>query len=250
VQFALNSGWAGAGLAIAGALALSLLTARIGAAPALRAWQRWLHVLSVLAWVGAAWVIGLRVLTADTLPETIARGLLLGLAVLVALPVLRDVLAGFVLAIEGRHRLGDEVRVADFEGRIVAFGLRSVVLRDRDGTETTTPYRRFAGHEIVRLNLLNTLNIARQDAPCEFEVAVPTNVELEDASRRLLEAAILSAYAAPGRRPEVFAVADEAGGMRVRVRAVVFDRAYEQRYRADVLARADLIGRVPRIVRP
>ncbi|PRQ03924.1 mechanosensitive ion channel domain-containing protein [Enhygromyxa salina] len=244
MQFALNSGWAVAALIVGGALALSLVTTRIGAAPALRGWQRALHVLSVLAWIGAGWLIGLRLLVADTLPETAARGLLVGVLVLIALPVLNDVIAGFALAIEGRHRLGEDVRVAAFEGRIVAFGLRSVVLRDRDGTETTLPYRRFASREVVRLNL------ARQDAPCEFEVELPRDVELEDASRRLLEAAILSAYAAPGHRPEVFAVADERGGMRVRVRAVVFDRAHEQRYRADVLARADLLGRNARIVRP
>ncbi|KIG17783.1 conserved hypothetical protein-putative transmembrane channel protein [Enhygromyxa salina] len=233
-----------AGLVVAAAAALSILTARIGAAPALRAWQRGLHVLSVLAWIGASWLIGVRTLATDTLAETLARAALLGLAVLVGLPVLRDVIAGFALAIEGRHRLGDDIRVADFEGRLVAYGLRSVVLRDRDGTETTLPYRRFAGREVVRLNL------ARQDAPCEFEVELPAEVDLEDASRRLLEAAILSAYAAPGHRPEVFAVTDERGGVRVRVRAIVFDRAHEQRYRADVLARADLLGRNARIVRP
>jgi hypothetical protein len=30
--------------------------------------------------------------------------------------------------------------------------------------------------------------------------------------------------------------------MHLRVRAYVFDRAYEERYRADVLTRADLVG--------
>jgi len=228
--------WASAAMIVAIALAASLLTVRIGAAPALHRWQRWLHPVAVFGWGLAAWLIGLRLLAADSLAETAARGLLLVIGVAVALPLLRDVLAGLALVLEGRHRLGDDVRVDGHEGRIVALGLRSAVLRDRDGTETTLPYRRLAGREIVRLSL------ARRDAPCEFEVAIPAELDLEAVSSRLLDAAMLSPYAAPGRRPEVFAVADERGGVRVRVLAFVFDRAYEERYRGDVLARADLLA--------
>lgn len=229
--------WASAAVVVAIALAASLLTVRLGAAPALHRWQRWLHPTSVFGWAVAVWLIGLRLLAADSLAETAARGLLLLIGVAVALPLLRDMLAGLALVLEGRHRLGDDVRVDGHEGRIVALGLRSAVLRDRDGTETTLPYRRLAGREIVRLSL------ARRDAPCEFEVAIPTDLDLEAVSGRLLEAAMLSPYAAPGRRPEVFAVADERGGVRVRVLAFVFDRAYEERYRGDVLARADLLAK-------
>lgn len=250
MQLALNSAseaiiadfapsWALAASVVAIALAASVLTVRLGAAPALHRWQRWLHPTAVLGWAVATWLVGLRLLAADSLAETVARGLLLLVGVVVALPVLRDVLAGLALVLEGRHRLGDDVRVDGHEGRIVALGLRSAVLRDRDGTETTLPYRRLVGSEIVRLSL------ARRDAPCEFEVAIPHELELEAVSTRLLEAAMLSPYAAPNRRPEVFAVADQFGGVRVRVRAYVFDRAYEERYRGDVLARAHLLANRP-----
>ncbi len=226
--------WSVIALVLGAALALGLLTVRAGAAPTLRRGQRWLHAASVLGWTIGAWLAGLRLLEAPTLGETAARAVLLLIVIVVALPILHDLFAGLAIAIEGRHRIGDDVRIDAHEGRIVSFGLRSVVLRDRDGTETTLPYRRFAASEIVRLNL------ARQDAPCQFEVAVPPDFDLEVVTRRLLEAAMLSPYAAPGRRPEVFTVADARGGMRLRVRAYVFDRAYEERYRGDVLARVEL----------
>ena len=140
-----------------------------------------------------------------------------------------------------RHHIGDDVRIGESEGRIITLGLRSMVLRDRDGTEATVPYRRVGAAEVVRLNL------ARQDAPCEFEVAIPADLDLEACTRKLLEAAMLSPYAAPGRRPEVFAIADARGGMRLCVRAYVFDRAYEERYRGDVLSRAELVGARPKL---
>ncbi|MFV8754860.1 mechanosensitive ion channel domain-containing protein [Nannocystaceae bacterium ST9] len=233
--------WSLIALALVAALALGMLSVRAGAAPTLRRGQRWFHALSVLTWTIGAWLAGLRLLEAPTLAETAARALLLLVLIIVPLPILRDVFSGLAIAIEGRHRIGDDVRVDAHEGRIVGFGLRSVILRDRDGTETTLPYRRFAAHEIVRLNL------ASRDAPCQFEVAVPPDFDLDAGTRRLLEAAMLSPYAAPGRRPEVFAVADASGGMRLRVRAYVFDRAYEERYRGDVLARAELVGARPKI---
>lgn len=222
------------------ALALGLLSVRAGAAPTLRGAQRWLHAASVLGWMFGAWLTGLRLLEAPTLAETAARAVLLLIVIVVALPILHDVFAGLALAVEGRQRIGDDVRVDGHEGRIVGFGLRSVVLRDHDGTEITMPYRRFAAHEIVRLNL------ARRDAPCQFDVAVPPDFDLEFGTRRLLEAALLSPYAAPSRRPEVFVIADARGGMRLCVRAYVFDRAHEERYRGDVLARAGLVSSVSR----
>lgn len=221
------------------ALALGALSRRAGAAPTLRDAQRWLHATSVLGWTLGAWLTGLRLLEAPTLGETAARAVLLLVLIVVALPILSDVFAGVAVALEGRHRIGDDVRIEGHEGRIVAFGLRSVVLRDRDGTETTMPYRRFAANQIVRLNL------AHRDAPCVFDVAVPPDFDLELGTRRLLEAALLSPYAAPSRRPEVFVVADARGGMRLCVRAYVFDRAHEERYRGDVLARAGLVSPVP-----
>jgi small-conductance mechanosensitive channel len=230
--------WSVIAILFAFALALGLLSVRAGGVPSLRGGQRWFHAASVLGWTIGAWLTGLRLLEAPTLGETAARAVLVLVVIVAALPILQDLFAGLALAIEGRHRIGDDVRVSGHEGRIVAFGLRSVVLRDHDGTETTMPYRRFAAQEIVRLNL------AHRDAPCQFDVAVPPDFDLESGTRRLLEAALLSPYAAPSRRPEVFVVADARGGMRLCVRAYVFDRAHEERYRGDVLARAGLVSRV------
>ncbi len=228
--------WAVVAILFAVAAALGLLSVRAGGAPTLRGTQRWFHAASVISWTLGAWLAGLRLLEAPTLGETAARAVVLLVVIIVALPILHDLFAGLAVAVEGRHRIGDDVRIDGHEGRILGFGLRSVVLRDHDGTETTIPYRRFAAYEVVRLNL------ARRDAPCQFDVAVPSGFDLESGTRRLLEAALLSPYAAPNRRPEVFVVADARGGMRLCVRAYVFDRVHEERYRGDVLARAGLVA--------
>lgn len=228
--------WGPTGLVVLVALALGFVAVRAASAVALRRWQRWLLPLAILAWAVAAWRVGLALLSAASLGELGARALLLTILAVSALPLLRDLIAGVGLTFESRHRVGDEIRIGTHEGRIFAFGLRSVILRARDGTEATVPNRVFAASEVVRL----TLGDRGQDAPTMLEISVPPGLDLEQTRRRLLEAALLSPYAAPGRRPEVFAVADAHGGLRLRLHAFVFDRAHEERYRGDVLARAEL----------
>jgi small-conductance mechanosensitive channel len=224
-------GWGVTALALGTTVVLTLLIRRAARAPALRRWERWFNPVVAVAWLVATWVVAQRLLAAQTLPSAAGRiALVVVLLVLVA-PFARDVLAAAVISVEGRHRVSDDVHVGRVEGRIIELGLRAVVLRGRDGTESTIPNHRFLASDVVRLNL------GVHDAPCEFEVVLPSGRSLENETRRLLEAAMLSPFAAPGGLPEVFVVAGDDGTLRLRVRAYVFDRSYEERYRGDILAR-------------
>jgi small-conductance mechanosensitive channel len=224
-------GWGVTAVVFATTVVLTLLVRRAAAAPALRRWQRWFNPMVAIAWLVATWVVAQRLLAAPSIPGVAGRiAIVVVLLVLVA-PFVRDVLAAAVISFEGRHRVSDDVRVGRVEGRILELGLRAVVLRARDGTESTIPNHRFLAFEVVRLNL------GVHDAPCEFEVVMPAGRSLETETRRLLEAAMLSPFAAPGGLPEVFVVAGDEGELRLRVRAYVFDRSYEERYRGDILAR-------------
>ena len=224
-------GWGLTVLVILVTVVLTALIRRAARAPALRRWERWFNPVVAGAWLAASWVLAQRLLAATTLPTAAGRiALVVGLLVILA-PFARDVLAAAVISFEGRHGVSDDVRVGALEGRIIEMGLRAVVLRARDGTESTIPNHRFVAAEVVRLNL------GVHDAPCEFEVVLPRGRTVESETRRLLEAAMLSPFAAPGWLPEVFVVAGDDGELRLRVRAYVFDRSYEERYRGDILAR-------------
>lgn len=224
-------GWGATALVLGATVVLTLLIRRAARAPALRRWERWFNPLIAGAWLVATWVLAQRLLAANTLPSAAGRVALVVVLLVVLAPFARDVIAAAVMSFEGRHGHGDDVRVGGAEGRIIEMGLRAVVLRARDGTESTIPNHRFLASDVVRLNL------GVHDAPCEFEVVLPSGSSLETATRRLLEAALLSPFAAPGWLPEVFVVAGDDGELRLRVRAYVFDRSYEERYRGDILAR-------------
>jgi small-conductance mechanosensitive channel len=185
----------------------------------------------VLLWLGVAALLTTLLLRAETLAQTVGRIALLVVLGVVTAPLLRDLLSGVVISFEGRYRLGDDIRVAELEGRVVALGLRSVVLRAHDGSEYTIPNGRFAAADVVRLNLPSG------EAPFELEVVLHRDGGLEAATMELVEAAVLSPLAAPGSLPEVFVVEADGPRMRLRMRVYVFDRLYAERYRSDILTR-------------
>lgn len=232
-------------LAVAGAaVVLTWLVRRAALAPALQAWVRWLHPLVVLAWLGAAALLTMMSLRVETLGQTAGRVALLVVLGVVTAPMLRDLLSGMVIAFEGRHRLGDDIRVGALEGRIVALGLRSVVLRAHDGSEHTTPNSRFAAADVVRLNLPSG------EAPFELEVVLHREGGVEAATNELVEAAVLSPLAAPGSLPEVYVMETDGPRLRLRMRVYVFDRMYEERYRSDILARLAATSRATLVGAP
>jgi small-conductance mechanosensitive channel len=228
-----SAGWGWVALAFAASLLSTLVLGRAARVPALRSFARWLKPVVVVAWLALAWLAALRLIAAPTWAGVAVRGALLAVALVLLAPLLRDLVAAVTIALEGRQRAGDDVRVGAFEGRIETLGLRSVVLRRPDGSECSIPNRRFVASEVVRLNLPSG------EAPCEFDIVVPLASGVENASAELVEAALLSPYAAPGSLPEVFVLASEPDVLRLRVRVFVFDRRYEDRYRSDIHARLD-----------
>jgi hypothetical protein len=229
---------------VAAAGVLTWLVRRAALAPALQPWVRWLHPLVVLTWLGAAALLAMLSLRVETLAQTAGRVALLVVLGVVTAPMLRDLLSGMVTSFEGRHRVGDDIRVGALEGRIVALGLRSVVLRAHDGTECTIPNSRFAAADVARLNL------PTGDAPVELEVVLHREGGVEAATNELVDAAVLSPLAAPGSLPEVYVLEAEGPRLRLRMRAYVFDRMYEERYRSDILARLAATSRATLVTAP
>src|SRR5690606_33478936 len=87
------------------AVALTLLAQRASGAPALRNWHRWLYPLVVLAWLASLWVVALRLMASASFAEFVARAILVAGLITAILPLLRDLLAGFAIAMEARFRV-------------------------------------------------------------------------------------------------------------------------------------------------
>lgn len=220
-------------LVIASAIAFSWGLRRVARVRVLVEIHPWLPLVHIVAWCGALWVLFRPALADPAAGRAYLWLAALTVFVIAGLPWLRNVLAGVVLVIERRYRVGDDLRVGSTTGRATSFGMRSVVLRTALGTEVRVPYQQFLAEPVERLNL------RARDSPCEIRVRVPDGVALAEAMEAARLAATLSPLASPRLAPEIFVTHDVSDSPQVvlGVRAFAFDREHEARFISDLLAR-------------
>ena len=143
--------------------------------------------------------------------------------------VLRQMVAGVFIILQGRIRPGEVVRIGDLRGRVERIGLQRIVLRGADGLEHTVPPSSLMDREVVR----ESLPTAR---PVRLRIEVPTSVDPQRAARLLYEVAALSPYADPRCRPEV-AIELEGNETWLSLWGRATAPAHERRYRTQVTVR-------------
>lgn len=220
-------------LVITSAVAASWTLRRIGRVRALADFHPWIPLLHIVVWCGALWLLFRPALADPSAGRAYMWLAALTVFVIAGLPWLRNVLAGLVVVLERRYRVGDDLRVGDQSGRVIAFGMRYVLLRTPLGTEVRIPYERILSESIERLNLRS------RDSPCEIKVRVPAGIALADAMEAARLAATLSPFASPRLAPEILVMRDRSDdqGVLLSVRGFAFDREHEARFISDLLAR-------------
>jgi small-conductance mechanosensitive channel len=194
-------------------------------------WLRWLPALRVLLWLVALVLLGAVVLQTSAqefvliaIPGVLALGL-------AARHVAANVLAGLVLALDRRFQVGDVIRVGPHEGEVRAIGLRSVQLVSADGHLLEVPNRQFM--EEASSNV--TPDVAERQT--RIVMVLPGETEVARAREIAYLAAAVSRYASPRRAPEVFIDShfDQKFLLRLTIVGYVFDPAYEDHFRSDVV---------------
>lgn len=221
------------GALIAAGVVVSYILRRLARVPAFRRIHAWIPLLHLAVWLPLVWLLHGRLLPALDGPTGMARALLLAAVLVAALPWLRSLFLGVVLAIENRYKIGDDLRVGGVQGRLVRVGLRALTLRGADGTEATIPYERLFAEPVAHLNLTT------HDAPCDLALDVPRGIAPTRAVELARQAAALSRYASPRCAPEVFLVARDHDPMtlRLQIRGFLFDHEHDERFRSDVVER-------------
>jgi moderate conductance mechanosensitive channel len=139
---------------------------------------------STLYSAGSKLVLGVAVLTAlpefgiSVLPAVVLAGLLLLALALGGQRMIRDVLAGFYIALEDQYIPGDTIQIGDVAGRVEQLTLRRTVVRDSRGAVVT----------IANGDIRTVSNLSRDWAQVFLDVAVAPDVPLEK-SLQALEAA-------------------------------------------------------------
>lgn len=196
-----------------------------------RWWGRWAPLLRVALWtLGGA--LGGAVVAQAVGAELWWLGAPLALgAGLAGRELLRELLAGVVLALDRPFDVGDVIRVQGHEGEVRAVGLRSVRLATSAGHLLDIPNHAFLHSP--------TSNITPEesDLPTRIEMTLPAEAPVARVREIAYLAAAVSRYASPRRTPEVFldAFFDQKPLLRMTILGYVFDPAYEARFRSDVV---------------
>ena len=214
------------------AVVVSWAVNRLAQYPGVRNWRPWFFLGHVLLWGFVTFDLVLAVSWAAT-----EYWLYLSLLIFVVLLLsgagwLRSVAAGLALAFERRFEVGDPVQHEDVEGELISFGVRSMSVRDEEGSVHEIPNEKFLTDRVSNLR-------GGGDAACEISIAVPSKVSRDRALEFGREAALLTPLASPRHEPQVFLEVDESSesGLDLRIRGYAFDPGYREHYRSDVISR-------------
>ncbi len=159
---------------------------------------------------------------------TVPFGIGLGLA---SRDVIRNLIAGVIVGIDRDFEIGDVIRVRETEGEVLSIGLRALKVRRHDGHVVEIPNSHLLLHPV------SNVTPDTSDAQTRIEITLPGDTEVALARRIAYLAAAVSRYASPRRAPEVFVDTpfDRVFLVRLTVVGFVFDPAYEDHYRSDVI---------------
>ena len=141
--------------------------------------------------------VGIDLTALSVLGGAIGVGVGFGLQKLAA-----NYVSGFVMLAERSVRIGDNVRVDNFEGRITDINARYTVVRAPTGRESIVPNEMFITNRVENLSLADTQVLQ------STVVSVGYDSDVELVMRLLTEAALAQAARAarpgPGRQPDQF----------------------------------------------
>lgn len=159
---------------------------------------------------------------------TLPFGIGLGLA---SRDVIRNLIAGVIVGVDRDFEIGDVIRLGDVEGEVISIGLRALSVRQHDGHVVEIP------NSALLTQPVSNVTPDTSDAQTRIEITLPGDTEVALARRIAYLAAAVSRYASPRRAPEVFVDTpfDRVFLVRLTVVGFVFDPAYEDHYRSDVI---------------
>ena len=147
--------------------------------------------------------------------------------------LLSSLLGGIVIFFDRPFRIGNRIKIGDYEGEVTSIGLCSVKLMTVDGQSVVVPNSSFLHRTVTRATADGT------DSPVEVEFLLPSSVPLEQMEKIAKEAALTSKYVYLSE-PIVVTSTDDFRGIfltKLKVKASVFDFQYATQFAEDIKKR-------------
>ena len=196
--------------------------------PFLERGRRWMPGIRAALWIASIVVATGYVLSRR--PTETALIIVLPLALGIGLGLrdyLANIIGGITLAINRPFRQGDRIEIDGVRGVIASIGLAQTRLATSGGREVRLPTRRLIadGYRMSRTGY--------RDVAVEIILSLPEEMDLLEAKKTAYTSSIVSRYASPRRRPEVF-VETDGSGVKLRVRAYACDPESLDNFRSEI----------------
>ncbi len=142
-----------------------------------------------------------------------------------------SIIAGVVSLFEASYRVGDRVRIGDYYGEVVGYGLRSLQLVTPDDNTITIP------HNLLWTDPISNANCGKLEAQVATDVYFDHKVDADLVMDILYQAAFSSQYTQLNL-PIVVVMEEHPWGTQFRLRSYPMDARDEFVYRTDLLMRA------------
>jgi small-conductance mechanosensitive channel len=140
--------------------------------------------------------------------------------------VLSQILAGALIVLQRRLKIGETIRVGEIRGTVERIGLQAILIKDPQGVI----------HNLPPMSLFTSI-ITHEDRPgarpIEMAVSVPMGIDPYRAARLVYEVAAMSPYADARVRPEV-AISLDDGYPTLMLRARATALQHERRFQSQV----------------
>lgn len=140
-----------------------------------------------------------------------------------ALPLMRNILAGFYLFTKLPFQKGDFINIRDYYGEVLETGWRTTKILNSEGAVVNIP------NSVFLIEPFENINIGQKEQLVSIEFSFPANFQIEEIMSILKEAALSSPYAYSKKSPHVFLEsADYLSGInKFKLTLHLFDSRYE-----------------------
>ncbi|OAB58787.1 mechanosensitive ion channel protein MscS [Phormidium willei BDU 130791] len=142
-----------------------------------------------------------------------------------------SVIAGVIALFEAPYRVGDRVKVADYYGEVVSYGLRAIQIQTPDDNLITIP------HNKTWTEPISNANSGELEAQVATDFYFSHDVDVEKVIQILYQAAYSSKYTQL-KLPIVVVLQEKIWGTQFKLRCYPIDARDEFIYKTDLIRRA------------
>ena len=134
--------------------------------------------------------------------------------------IVRDLITGLLTKMDGSFAVNGWIRIREIEGKIKAFGFRSLEIETEKGETVNIPYHLLNQEMVVRSQPTESV------MSCTFQLEVPNTKQISEYQKIIRNEVLNSHWVSLKKEPKVKLLSEENGSLVLQVTAYSLDERY------------------------